>query len=69
MTMLSEFDLLGVFVPTLAVWFVVALAVFVPIDAILTRWGLYRLFWHPPLFRFALFVCFFCASALLATVR
>jgi len=65
--MQSQFDLLGVFVPTVAVWFVLSLAVFVPVDALLTRRGFYRVFWHAPLARFTLFVCFFCASALIAT--
>jgi hypothetical protein len=65
--MLSEFDLVGAFVPTIAAWFVFSLAVFVPVDALLTRRGLYRLFWHAPLARFALFVCLFCGGALVAT--
>jgi TRAP-type C4-dicarboxylate transport system permease small subunit len=62
--MQSQFDLLGAFVPMIAAWFVLALAVFVPADAVLTRCGFFRLFWHAPLARFALFVCLFCGSAL-----
>ena len=62
--MRSQFDLLGAFVPTIAAWFVVSLAIFVVVDALLTRRGLYRLFWHAPLARFALFVCLFCGGAL-----
>jgi uncharacterized protein DUF1656 len=65
--MQSQFDLLGAFVPTIAAWFVLALAVFVPVDASLNRGGFYRLFWHVPLARFALFVCLFCGGALLAS--
>jgi hypothetical protein len=65
--MQSQFDLMGAFVPTLAAWSVLSLAVFVPVDAMLTRRGLYRLFWHAPLARFALFVCLFCGSALVVT--
>ena len=65
--MLSEFDLLGAFVPTIAAWFVLSLAIFVAVDALLTRGGFYRLFWHAPLARFALFVCFFCGSALVVS--
>ena len=41
-----------------------SLAVFVPVDAVLTWRGFYRLFWHAPLARFALFVCLFCGGAL-----
>jgi len=62
--MKSQFDLLGTFVPLIAAWFVLALAVFVPVDALLTWRGFYRLFWHAPLARFSLFVCLFCGSAL-----
>lgn len=65
--MQSQFDLLGALVPAIAVWFVLSLAVFVPVDALLTRRGFYRLFWHAPLARFGLFVCLFCSSALVAT--
>ncbi len=62
--MQSQFDLLGAFVPMIAAWFVLALAVFVPADALLTLGGFYRLFWHAPLARFALFLCLFCGGAL-----
>jgi hypothetical protein len=34
---------------------------------LLTWCGLYRLFWHAPLARFALFVCLFCGGALTTT--
>ena len=67
--MLSEFDLLGAFAPTLAAWFVLALAVFVPVDALLTWRGFYRLFWHVPLARFALFVCLFCGGGLVVATH
>jgi uncharacterized protein DUF1656 len=65
--MRSDFDLLGAYVPTLALWFVLALAIFVPVDALLTWRGFYRRFWHEPLARFALFVCLFCGGALVMT--
>jgi len=55
---------LGAFVPTIAAWFVLSLAIFVPVDALLTRGGFYRLFWHAPLARFAVFACLFCGGAL-----
>jgi hypothetical protein len=65
--MQSQFDLLGAFVPTIAAWFVLSLVIFVPLDALPTRRGFYRLFWHAPLARFALFDCLFCGSALVVT--
>jgi hypothetical protein len=55
--MLTDLDLFGAFVPALAVWFVACLPLFVLVDAALTRARFYRLFWHPPLARFALFTC------------
>jgi hypothetical protein len=65
--MQSQFDLLGAFVPTIAAWFVLSLAMFVAVDALLTWCGFYRLFWHAPLARFALFVCLFCGGGLVLT--
>lgn len=67
--MQSQFDLLGAFVPTIAAWFVLSLAIFVPVDILLTRLGFFRLCWHAPLARFALFACLFCGSALAATLH
>jgi hypothetical protein len=62
--MRSDFDFVGAYVPTLALWFVISLAIFVPVDALLTWCGFYRRFWHAPLARFALFVCLFSGGAL-----
>ena len=67
--MLREFDFLGAFVPALAVCFLVSLIVFIPVDALLTRLGFYRMFWYEPLARFALLVCFFCATGLIASMQ
>ena len=64
--MLGETDFLGAFMPTAVAWFVAALVIFVIVDAVLARVGFYRLFWHAPLARFALFVCLFCAGGLIA---
>jgi hypothetical protein len=66
--MFGEIDLLGAFVPTIAAWLVIALIIFVIADSLLTRGGFYRLFWHPPLVRFAMFVCLFCAGGLIASI-
>jgi hypothetical protein len=60
----SEFDVLGAFLPTIAGWFVLSLAMFIPVDALLTARGIYRLFWHAPLARFAIFICLFCGGGL-----
>ena len=63
--MFAEIDLLGAFVPAIAVWFVCSLSVFVLVDLLLTRMGFFRLFWHVPLARFSLFACLFCVGGLI----
>jgi Protein of unknown function (DUF1656) len=66
--MFGEIDLLGAFMPTVVAWFVIAVVVFVVADSVLAKFGFYRLFWHPPLTRFALFVCLFCGGRLIAGI-
>jgi hypothetical protein len=66
--MFAEIDLLGAFVPAIAAWFVSSLAIFVLADALLTRAGFFRLFWHAPLARFGLFACLFCAGGLVLSM-
>jgi Protein of unknown function (DUF1656) len=61
-----DLDMVGAFVPGIAIWLVGGLLVFLGLDAILTRWGFYRLFWHPPLARFALFSCLVSGLGLIA---
>jgi len=65
--MRADLDLLGAFVPMLALWFALSLALFAPLDALLTFRGSDQLFWHPPLARFALFLCLFCGVALVVS--
>jgi hypothetical protein len=62
--MLSEVDVLGAFMPNLVAWLAPTLAIFAIADALLTKVGFFRLFWHAPLVRFALFVAFFCGVGL-----
>lgn len=52
-------------VPGLLLLFVFSLALLWLIDWLAGRFGLYRLVWHPPVFRLALFVCVFGSLALL----
>jgi hypothetical protein len=66
--MLGEVDFLGAFVPTIAAWLVIALIIFVIADSLLTRAGFYRLFWHAPLVRFAMFICLFSSGGLIASI-
>jgi hypothetical protein len=52
-------------IPGLLVLFVLSLVLLWFIDWAAGRFGLYRLVWHPSLFRLALFVCVFGSLALL----
>jgi protein AaeX len=52
-------------VPGLLVLFVLSLVLLWLIDWVAGRFGLYRMVWHPSLFRLALFVCVFGSFALL----
>jgi protein AaeX len=67
--MFAEIDILGAFVPAIAAWFVVSVCIFVPADVLLTKAGSYRLFWHTPLVRVALFAIIFCGGGLALSLR
>ena len=62
--MFTDVDVLGAFVPGIAVWLLASLVIFIILDALLTRAGFYRFFWHPALAWVSLFVCWFCAVGL-----
>ena len=54
--MTGELDVYGVFVPSLLVWVVAALALTAGLRRMLRWFGFYRLVWHRPLFDLALLV-------------
>jgi hypothetical protein len=62
--MFAEIDLLGAFVPAIAIHFAASFLLFIVADVLLTKSGFYRVFWHSPLARFALFVILFCGGGL-----
>jgi protein AaeX len=62
--MLREVDLFGGLVPSLLLYFLVAIPLFLAIDRLASPLGLYGLVWHPPLVRLALFVCLFSGLVL-----
>jgi hypothetical protein len=64
--MLRELPLFGALAPSLLLYFLGAALLFVLLDRPITRFGIYRLLWHPPLARFGLFLCLF-AGLVLAT--
>jgi protein AaeX len=63
--MLREISLLGAGVPSLLLYFVVAIPLFLVLDRLASPFGLHRLVWHPLLVRLALFVCLFSGLVLL----
>lgn len=52
----GEFNLYGVFVPTLLALMTLAYLLKSAVGALLTRVGAYRYIWHPALFNLALYV-------------
>ena len=62
--MLREIALFGAGVPSVLLYFLAAVALFVAVDQLAKPLGFYRLVWHPPLVRLALFVCLFAGLVL-----
>ena len=62
--MLREINLFGGLAPSLLLYFLAAVVLFLVIDQILSPVGFYRLVWHPPLVRLAFFVCLFAGLVL-----
>ncbi len=54
--MIAELDILGVFVPALLAWVLLALLLAGLLRRAFDRLGFYGHVWHPPLFNAALFV-------------
>ena len=63
--MLREVGLFGALAPSLLLYLLAAIALFLAVDRLGSRLGAFRLFWHPPLARLALFVCLFSGLVLL----
>jgi hypothetical protein len=63
--MLREIGLFGALAPSLLLYFLGAIPLFLVIDRLASPLGLYRLVWHTPLVRLALFVCLFSGLVLL----
>ena len=63
--MLREISLFGALMPSLLLYFLTAIPLFLAIDRLASPLGIYRLVWHPPLARLALFVCLFSGLVLL----
>jgi hypothetical protein len=62
--MLREIGLPGALVPSLLLYFLAAIPLFLVVDRLVSPLGFYRLVWHPPLVRLALFVLLFAGLVL-----
>jgi len=62
--MLRELSVFGALAPSYLFYFLASILLFVILDRLATRLGLFRLFWHPPLARLGLFLCLFSALVL-----
>jgi hypothetical protein len=62
--MLREFALFGALAPSLLLYFVGAILLFVIVDRLAAYLGVYRFVWHPPLARFGFFLCIFSVLVL-----
>ena len=62
--MLREVWLFGALAPSLLLYFFAAILAYVVVDQLITRLGVWRFVWHPPLARFGLFLCMFAALVL-----
>jgi hypothetical protein len=63
--MLRELGLFGAGVPSVLLYFLAAIPLFLVIDRLASPLGFYRLVWHLPLVRLALFVRLFSGLVLL----
>lgn len=62
--MLREIPLFGALTPSIVAYFIVAVLLFLVVDRLAAPLGIYRLVWHPPLVRLALFACLFSGLVL-----
>jgi protein AaeX len=62
--MLRELALFGALAPSILLYFLGAILLFIVFDRLLIRLGIYRFVWHPPLARLGLFLCLFSVLVL-----
>lgn len=64
--MLREIALFGALAPSTLLYFLATIPLFLVIDRVASPLGFYRLVWHPPLVRLALFAGLFSGLVLFA---
>ncbi len=63
--MKSEYELIGLYVPGLLVCAIIASVLWFVVDGLMMRVAGWRLFWHPPLARVALYMILLAATVAL----
>ena len=54
--MLKEIDLNGIYIAPFALYFALAVAVYLPVHRLMDRWEIGRWVWHRHLFDFSVFI-------------
>jgi len=62
--MLRELSIFGALAPSLLLYFLAAILLFVILDQVIALFGIYRFLWHPALARFGIFLCLFSVLVL-----
>jgi len=62
--MLRELAIFGALAPSLLLYFLGAILLFVILDQVIAFFGIYRFLWHPALARFGIFLCLFSVLVL-----
>jgi hypothetical protein len=62
--MLRELAIFGTLAPSLLLYFLGAILLFVILDQVIAFFGIYRFLWHPALARFGIFLCLFSVLVL-----
>ena len=63
--MLREVAFFDVLVPSFLLYFIISIVLFLLVDGVVRRLGLYQFTWHPPLARCGLYLCLFAALVFL----
>jgi len=63
--MLREVSVFGAFARSPLIYFIMALPVFLVLDHLASKLGIYQVVWNPPLVRVCLFICMFWTLSLI----
>lgn len=67
--MLREISIAGVYFPAIFFYFIASLVIYVAIDAVLSRFDVYRWFWHKSLVRVCIVILIFSLSFIYVSLQ